>query len=88
MVPPSFDLWMVTLKDLFKNKPVVMYELAMLCRNPNHEPFGSCGKDLIASGLVVCEAGKWQVDQPIQNIVLSAFRGEEVQDMVFGSPVK
>ena len=80
---------MMTLDKLMVTKPIVIYEITMLCRDPNHKPFGNCGEDLVMNELAVREAGgKWKVDQSIQNIVLSAVRGEEMQDITLGSPVK
>ena len=78
----------VTIERLMKENPIVLYEMAMLCRDPNHVPWGNSGEALRENTLAVCDFdGKWTVDPSIRNIVLSAVTGDGM-DMVVGNPVK
>lgn len=78
----------MTIERLMKENSIALYEMAMLCRDSNHVPWGNSGEALKENKLAVCDSdGKWTVDPSIRNIVLSAVRGDGA-DMVVGSPVK
>lgn len=86
-VKPLVAIVMHSLHRLFDTgKGMVVYELASLCRNPDHKPFGSTGEELKSLELVSEANGKWYVHGSIRNIVLSAVQGEGL-DMGIRSPL-
>lgn len=76
---------MVSLRQLYNEKPIAIYELAMLCRDPDHEILNKViAQDLHDLGLIDAVAA---VHDSIRNIVLSAVEGDGL-DMVLGNPVR
>lgn len=72
---------MMALRGLFDEKPMVVYELAMLARDRNHKPFGGMTADIETVGLVQ----EGQMHGSIRNIVLSAVEGEGLE-ITLGDP--
>lgn len=73
-----------TLKDMWsKGEVTTVYELAMLCRDPEHKLFGDTGDVLKKLSLVQPDG---RVHDSIRNIVLSAVEGEGL-DMRLQSPI-
>jgi hypothetical protein len=85
-VKPLVKITMVILKRLYEEKPIVLYELAQLCRDRDHEPWGKCGDDLVERKLIQKTENGYHVHDSIRNIVLAAIDGEGV-DMVLRSPL-
>jgi hypothetical protein len=84
---PLVATTLFVLEGLAKELPIVLYELAELCKDPAHKPFGRCGDDLVDRNLATRdEDGTYRVHNSIRNIVLSAVEGEEM-DMTLGNPV-
>ena len=73
---------MMSLKRLFEEKPIVVYELTMKCRDSSHEFFGESESDLQELALVDSDG---RIHGSIKNIILSAVQGEGL-DMTLGSP--
>lgn len=80
---PLVNVTMMSLRKLFDELPIVLYELVMLCRDSNHKPFGNCAKDLLDLNLI---GPSNRPHNSIRNIVLSAVSGDGL-DMTLGSPV-
>lgn len=62
---------------------LLAYELAMKCRDPNHQIFGSMGKKLQDLALIDANG---RVNSQIKNVVLSAMKGDGL-DMELVNPV-
>ncbi len=85
----------MSLEKLLKDKPIVLYELVEICRDPKHVPWGIAGDDLVALNLIGRTQERPQlgpvevrytVHQSIRNIVLACVEGEDM-DMRSVSPV-
>ncbi len=83
---PLVNVTMFGLRNLMTEKPIVLYELAQLCRNPKHQPWGQTGEDLLALSLVGKANDGWQVHDSIRNIVLSAVEGDGLE-LTLGNPI-
>lgn len=81
---------LLNLNSLWDNgKGIMVFELAQLCRDPSHIPFGVAKEELKDRGLAKPPSSpgeNWHVDASIKNIVLSAVTGEGL-DMSIGNPV-
>jgi hypothetical protein len=75
---------MVSLYQLWKKKPIVMYELHQKCLNNDHKLFGNAGADLRDLNLINDDDS---VHGSIKNIVLSAMTGEGLS-LTMVSPIK
>ena len=75
---------METLWYLAKERSMVLYELAMKCRDRNHKFFGTTGQTLVKLGLVEADGS---IHDTVRNIVLSAIEGDGA-DLTIGSPLK
>jgi hypothetical protein len=75
---------MTSLYQLWKKKPIVMYELHQKCLDNNHKLFGNSGADLRALSLVQDDDS---VHGSIRNVVLSAMTGEGLS-LTLVSPIK
>lgn len=64
---------MLSLRTLHKDHPVALYELMMLCRQPDHELFGNARNILESFGLIEPNG---QPHDSTRNIVLSAMEGD------------
>lgn len=73
---------MSSLWSLMRTQPMAVYELVMLCANPNHKVFGNNGETLIDANLMQSDG---KVHNSIKNVVSSAITGEGL-DMVLNSP--
>lgn len=83
---PLVTVTMISLRTLMAEKPIVMYELAMLCRDRNRQLFGRSGDDLVALSLAGKTNDGWHVHDSIRNIVLSAIEGDGL-NITLGNPV-
>ena len=82
------NVTMMSLRTLMnEGKAMVVYELAELCRKPNHKPWGQTGEDLKKLQLATEQNGSWNVHDSIKNIILSAVEGEGL-NMILGNPVQ
>ena len=75
---------LLSFTTLFKEKPIVAYELVMKCRDPNHKLFGRSGEVLKSLALLEADG---QPHDVLRDIVLSATSGDGLQ-MALGSPLK
>ena len=66
----------LSIKDLFATAPFAAYDLVMMCRDKNYQPFGNNGDLLKELALVDSQT---KVHASIQNIVLSGVIGEGFQ---------
>lgn len=83
---PVVRATMINLEDFSQREPIAFYELACMCQDPGHVPFGNTGNKLRAAGFV--DGSK--VQATIRVIVLSALHGDgDVADgsMYLGSPL-
>lgn len=83
---PLIGVMMLTLQRLWAEKPTVLYELVQLCRDREHELWGSTSEDLLALSLIEKTNDGFRVHDSIRNIVLSAIEGEGLE-MKLGNPV-
>ena len=67
------DGMMLSLTGLAKEDPLVLYELAMICRDRSHELFGKTGDKLSALMLIQPDG---QPHGSVRNVVLSAMVGD------------
>ena len=67
---------MMTLHALWQRDPVDIIELAAICTDPEHEPFGDSGE--LLRRLRLLEANG-QPHPSVKNIVLSAVAGEGLE---------
>lgn len=74
---------MMSLQELFWNKPVIVYELVMLARDPSHQLYANTSE--VLQQLALVEA-KDRMDDSVRNVVLSAVDGEGI-DMILRNPV-
>jgi len=84
---PTLRAVMVNLEDFSQTEPVAFYELAEMCRDPAHVPFGNTGDKMIARGFLDRTG---HVQTTVQHVVLSALRGDgDTLDgsMYLGSPI-
>jgi hypothetical protein len=84
---------LVTLKALWEQSPIFLYDLTMMARNRDYVPFPPCRAGLIRTGLVTPRIvdGKahptlCSMHDSIRNIVLSSFVGDGM-DMEMVSPL-
>lgn len=84
---PAVAIVMLILNKLMEEgKGLVVYELAEICKDPDHKPWGTAiGNDLKGLKLAEEHEGLWHVCGTIRNIVLSAVEGEGL-DMTVGNP--
>ena len=77
-----------SLKGLLDNgQNIRLYELVMLCRDPNHNIFGNSGEKLAELSLIKITPGQPpKVHDSIRSIVLSAVCGEDAE-MTIRSPL-
>jgi len=81
---PLVAIIMHTLQKLMdEGRGIVVYELAEVCKDPTHKPWGQAGDDLKALKLLRPDGS---VHDSIRNIVLSAVSGEGME-MTLGSPL-
>lgn len=83
-VKPLVAITMLRLKALWKNTPMLFFELIMRARNPDHAWFGLTESDLKKEGLIEPDG---TFCDSIRNIILSATEGEGM-DITLGSPVR
>ncbi len=77
------------IKKLFKEKPILFYELILLCRDPSHEPWGEIGQDLVEQNLIEQtgdDQPKYTVHALIKNVVLSSIEGNDIKNMRLVNP--
>ncbi|MCL2629713.1 MAG: hypothetical protein FWD33_03455 [Alphaproteobacteria bacterium] len=74
----------LSLSGLAKNQPIALYELAMVCRDPNHKIFGNA-EQLLKERSLVEPDGK--IRSEIRAFVLNAVEGDGVE-MKLVNPVK
>lgn len=74
---------MMSVKRLMESNPIALIELALLCRDRDHELFGNTAVELQSLGLV--DPGG-SVHGSIRNVILSAVEGEGLK-MIFASPL-
>ena len=73
-VPDSFvPAVIITLQYLLKEEPVALYELAMLARDPSHQPYGGTGEVLRTLGLT---DGTGKIRDSTRAVILAAIEGE------------
>lgn len=85
-VKPLVSIVMHSIRQLLNDgKALVVYDLAMICRDSSYKPFGQAGTVLKNLKLVEESGGKYHVHESIKNIVLSSATGEGL-DMQFGNP--
>ena len=77
---PAVVVIMMSLENLFKDAPLVFYDLVMLCRDRDYKVFNL---DKAVALNLVSETKK--VHDTIRNVVLSAVTGDKF-DMILGSP--
>lgn len=70
------NITFMLLKDLSKNNPILLYELAEKCRDRNHKFFGNTGDTLREKELVQSD---YSMHSSIKNIVLSSIEGEGME---------
>lgn len=83
---PVVTTTMINLERFSQREPIAFYELACMCQDPTHVPFGNTGAKLRAADFL---SGS-QVQPTIRAIVLSALRGDgDTVDgsMYLGSPL-
>jgi len=80
---PSVVMTMMSLEHVMDERPLALYDLAMMCRDRNYEPFGSNGSYLKDLNLVDQDGS---IHNSIRNIVLSAISGDGL-DIVLRNPV-
>ena len=84
---PAVQIVMIHLRRLLDSgMGVVLYELACLCRDPNHKPWGQTGQELETLKLVERHEDRYTVNGSIRNVVLSAVEGDGL-DMSLVDPV-
>ena len=71
--------------DYITEKPIILYELMMKCRDSKHQFFGRSDAELRKLSLIGVSDDS--IHDSIRNIVLSATSGEGT-DMTLGSPIK
>jgi len=81
---PLVKVTMHSFSELWKTKPMIAYELVMLCRDKKHTLFGISGETLKNLALVQPDGS---VHDSIRNIITSAVTGEELE-MTITSPIK
>jgi hypothetical protein len=74
---------MLSLQTLMDTKPLVFYDLVMVCRDSAYRPFGNARQELNALGLWMSH--ETAPHDSIRNVVLSAVSGDGL-DMTLGSP--
>lgn len=75
------------LRNLMEEKPITLYELVKMCRDPQHKPWGGVLEQLRERRLVEERPdGTWGIYDSIRNIVLSSAQGD-VLDLTLVSPV-
>lgn len=67
---------MLTLRKMMQEKPIVLYELVMLCRDRDHTLWGQTGTELMDYDLVQRDG---TVHSSIRNIVLSGTEGDGLE---------
>jgi hypothetical protein len=80
---PLVAVTMMSLEHVMDERPLALYDLVMMCRDHDYEPFGTNG-DYLKDLRLVEQNGS--IHDSIRNIVLSAVKGDGI-DMVLGSPV-
>lgn len=85
-VLPLVNVTMFGLRTLMAEKPIVLYELVMLCRDRTHRLWGKTSDELLALGFIEKHNDSVQVHDSIRNIVLSAVEGDG-PEMTLGNPV-
>jgi hypothetical protein len=75
---------MVILRSLTREKPMVFYELVMMCRNSSYRLFEHTAQDLHELDLITPEK---TVPDNIRNVVLSAAVGEGLNSIILRSPI-
>lgn len=84
---PLVATLMMALERLLAEKPIALYELVMVARDRDHEPFGRCGDDLADMHLLERRTnGTFGIHSSTRNVVLSAITGEGL-DLALGSPI-
>lgn len=73
----------MSLKSLMQKRPIALYELVMLCRDPKHELFGNAGDILKELNLI---EGDGRPHDDVRQIVLASTEGEGM-DMHLVSPL-
>lgn len=85
---PLVAITMASLRHLYDKKPIMLIELTMLCRDPDHKMFGTTiGQELCDTNLISVAGTRMVVHDSIRNIVLSAVEGDGL-NMVLRNPVK
>ena len=82
---PLVTTIMMVLEDLLSNDPMAFYDLVMICRDPNYQPFGNARERLEARGLLAPRAK--QPHRSIKNIILSAVTGDDL-GMALEDPIE
>jgi len=75
---------MMSLERVLATDPMAFYDLVMVCRDKNYQPFGNARERLDQLGL--WKAHESHPHDSTQNIVLSAVSGDGI-DMMLGSPI-
>lgn len=82
-VAPLVKMTMLLLHKLIKENPIALYELAMVCRDSKHIPFGDTEEELRKQKLLQLDG---KVHSSIRNVVLSAVVGDGF-DMSLVNPI-
>lgn len=77
------DVTMLSLRDLCQSNPLAFYDLAMMCRDKDYQPFGNNGELLRTANLIASDD---TIHDSIRNIVLSAAEGDGLE-MHIVSPI-
>ena len=81
---PLTEVISLVVNELLDDGDLAVYDLVMMCRDPNYNPFPSCLERLKARSLVEPDG---RVHQSIRNVVLSMAEGDGLE-MKFSNPVK
>lgn len=74
---------MMAINRIQEDMPIALYDLVMIARDCDYQPFGQIGPELIKSRLLEQDGS---MHQSIRNIVLSSFEGEGM-DLVRVNPL-
>jgi hypothetical protein len=73
---------MLNLGKCLEDQPIAFYEMACVCRDREHVPFGNTGEILRSRGLLESSG---QPHEVVRDVVLSAVTGEDF-DLHLGEP--